>query len=125
MMLAAGGMALAMLSACHHSEKENYSHDVVTSTADVMEEIEPPLKIADITHIRRPDMKIHVKRGQALLIKTKGLTLTASDSAVQHEADYSVTSLTRDELAPLPQGMVNMTASAEGYRLGRHHPDAI
>jgi hypothetical protein len=117
MMLAAGGMALAMLSACHHSEKENYSHDVVTSTADVMEEIETPLKIADITHIRRPDMKIHVKRGQALLIKTKGLTLTASDSTVQHEADYSVTSLTRDELAPLPQGMVNMTASAEGYRL--------
>ncbi len=62
MMLAAGGMALAMLSACHHSEKENYSHDVVTSTADVMEEIETPLKIADITHIRRSD-GVHEKKG--------------------------------------------------------------
>ena len=62
-------------------------------------------------------MKIHVKRGQALLMHTEGLTLTAVDAAVQREADYSVTSLVSEELPPLPQGMMNMTAATAGYRL--------
>ena len=50
-------------------------------------------------------------------MQTEGLMLTAIDAAVQHEADYSVTSLVTEELPPLPQGMMNMTAATAGYRL--------
>ena len=80
-----------------------------------------PSTISDgaYTHseVRRPDMQIHVKRGQTLAMQTDGLLLTAIDATVQHEADYSVTSLVSEELPPLPQGMMNMTAATAGYRL--------
>ena len=71
----------------------------------------------NLNDVRRPDVKIHVKRGQTLAMQTEGMMLTAIDAAVQHEADYSVTLLEKKELPPLPQGMMNMTAATAGYRL--------
>ena len=66
---------------------------------------------------RRPDVQIRVLKGSALFLETEGLRLTAIGNAVQHSGVYSVTSLVGDELPPLPQGMVNMTAATSGYRL--------
>ena len=67
--------------------------------------------------VRRPDMKVRVRKGHALLLETEGFQLTAVDTAVRHEGVYSVTSLVEEDLEPLPQGMKNMTAAAAGYRL--------
>lgn len=67
--------------------------------------------------VRRPDMEVKVTKGSALLLETEGFQLTAVDTAVRHAGVYSVTSLETDDLAPLPQGMKNMTAVAAGYRL--------
>ena len=71
-------------------------------------------RFGELSH---PDVKIHVKRGHPLALQTDGLLLTAVDASVQREADYSVTSLVAEELPPLPQGMINMTAATAGYRL--------
>ena len=75
---------------------------------------QPAGSLADV---RRPDMKVRVRKGTALLLETEGFQLSAVDTAVKHTALYSVTSLPEEELEPLPQGMQNMTASAAGYRL--------
>lgn len=107
-------MALVLLAGCRHPQQGR----VMELPSPIHEEAIPIEETANvITEVRRPDMKIHVKRGQALLMQTEGLTLTAVDAAVQREADYSVTSLVGEELPPLPQGMMNMTAATAGYRL--------
>ena len=113
----AGVLANAMLSACHSSNNENTETGGKITIAQVDTEKTGAESLNNIADVRLPDVKIHVKRGQPLFMQTKGLTLTAYDVAVQHEADYSVTSLVGEELPPLPQGMMNMTASTAGYRL--------
>ena len=117
MTLVAGGMALAMLSACHRSNNRNTGMEGTSSVTQVNSENIQPERLDNWADIRRPDVKIHVKRGQTLAMQTEGMMLTAIDAAVQHEADYSVTSLVKEELPPLPQGMMNMTAATAGYRL--------
>ena len=108
------GMALVMLAGCRHPQQER----AVELSSPIREETVPIEETTNIiSEVRRPDVKIHVKRGQALLMHTEGLTLTAVDAAVQREANYSVTSLVSEELPPLPQGMMNMTAATAGYRL--------
>ena len=69
--------------------------------------------------VRRPDMKVRVRKGHALLLETEGFQLTAVDTAVRHEGVYSVTSLVEEDLEPLPQGMKNMTAAAAGYQAAK------
>ena len=117
MTLVAGGMALAMLSACHRSNNRNTGMEGTSSVTQVNSENIQPERLDNWADLRRPDVKIHVKRGQTLAMQTEGMMLTAIDAAVQHEADYSVTSLVKEELPPLPQGMINMTAATAGYRL--------
>ena len=70
-----------------------------------------------LADVRRPDMKVRIRKGSALLLETEGFQLSAVDTAVRHAGVYSVTSLLEEDLEPLPQGMKNMTASAAGYRL--------
>ena len=75
--------------------------------------------------LRRPDMKVRVRRGDRLVLRTEGLTLTAEDSAVARWGQYSVTALHAEELPPMPEGMVNVTlvggglqrSEAGGFRL--------
>ena len=116
--LVIGGMFLAMLAGCHSPHQERCD---VGEPPSKEETVCLPSTISDgaCTHseVRRPDVQIHVKRGQTLAMQTDGLLLTAIDATVQHEADYSVTSLVSEELPPLPQGMMNMTAATAGYRL--------
>ena len=116
-LLAAGCMTLVMLSACQ--QKKQFDNQAATFPTDEHLAVEPrqPHDAGVLSDIRHPDVRVHVKRGQTLAMQTDGLTLTAIDAAVQHEAEYSVTSLVEEELPPLPQGMVNMTASSAGYRL--------
>ena len=71
---------------------------------------------------RIPDLSVRVRGGDALVLETNGLKLSATGDAVKHSGVYSVTLLTEHELPPLPQGMVNMTAggadnATAGYRL--------
>ena len=106
MTLVAGGLAMAMLSACHRSNDRNTGMEEPSSVAQVNSEKIQPEQLDNLADIRRPDVKIHVKRGQTLAMQTEGLTLTAVDAAVQHEADYSITSLVSEDLPPLPQGMM-------------------
>ncbi|MCR4815970.1 MAG: hypothetical protein K5842_02145 [Bacteroidales bacterium] len=117
-LVAIGCLTMAMLSACHHKEPEgpisnNNTADTVQQHSDAVD----TASMAATAEWRRADVKVHVRRGQALAMQTEGLMLTAIDAAVQHDAVYSVTSLTDDELPLLPQGMMNMTAATAGYRL--------
>lgn len=117
MALVVGGMAIAMFSACQRSNNKNSELEASPSIVQIdTEEIQPEC-LGNTADLHRADAKIHVRRGQMLALQTVGLTLTAIDAAVQHEAVYSVTSLATEELPPLPQGMINMTAATGGYRL--------
>ena len=112
---------LTVFSACDRKQEEGESKPatiVLTEEPSARPDTaatvqEAPASLADV---RCPDVKVHVGRGQTLTLRTEGLTLTAVE-AVRHEADYSVTSLGSEELPPMPQGMVNMTGAAAGYRL--------
>ena len=116
------GIFLTLLAACSGTPKRPDAAPApridthVEQERDAADTVAPDLR-ESIADARHPDVKIHVKRGQTLAMQTEGLFLTAVDAAVQHEADYSVTSLVAEELPPLPQGMVNMTAATAGYRL--------
>lgn len=82
---------------------------------DNQDSLSQPLEsLADVRH---PDMKIRVRKGNTLHLETDGFQLLAVDTALMHTGVYSVTSLMDEELAPLPQGMRNMTAATAGYRL--------
>ena len=117
MALVVGGMAIAMFSACQRSNNKNSELEASPSIVQIdTEEIQPEC-LGNTADLHRADAKIHGRGGQGLALQTVGLTLTAIDAAVQHDAVYSVTSLATEELPPLPQGMINMTASTGGYRL--------
>ena len=115
-MLTAGFMTLVMLSACQQ-KKQSDNQDKFFSLEE--QSIGEPRQNQDTdpSDLRQPDVKVYVRRGQTLAMQTDGLILTAIDAAVQHDAVYSVTSLATEELPPLPQGMINMTAATGGYRL--------
>ena len=66
--------------------------------------------------LRRPDMKVRVRRGDRLVLRTEGLRLTAEDSAVARWGQYSVTALHAEELPPMPEGMVNVTLVGNGLQ---------
>ena len=109
---------LLFLAGCGHEVSPNPTGVAGTEPAPVAEtytiDTVPPLCRGEV---RRPDAVVRVRRGNALYIETEGLQLAAVDTAVKHAGVYSVTSLTEEELPPLPQGMVNMTGAAAGYRL--------
>ena len=67
---------------------------------------------------QRIDVKVHVRRGDGLVLATAGLTLTAADSAVVRGGEYSVTRLYAGELPPMPDGMVNVTATGGNKPIG-------
>ena len=109
-------MAIAMLSACQSPIREDNS---VIHAAPVVRHEEKISQISSAVVQRdiNTDMQVHVRSGQPLVLQTEGLSLSALDATVLHEAVYSVTSLMDDELPPLPQGMMNMTEATAGYRL--------
>jgi len=115
-MLTAGFMTLVMLSACQQKKQsDNQAKFFPLEEQSIGEPRQN--QDTDPSDLRQPDVKVYVRRGQTLAMQTDGLILTAIDAAVQHDAVYSVTSLTTEELPPLPQGMMNMTEATAGYRL--------
>ncbi len=108
---------LTLISACHEKFYKDQSGLICPTEPQFIMDTSLPTSIFTIHEVRFPDIKIHVKRGQTLAMKTNGLMLTAVNSAIQHEAIYSVTSLTSEELPELSRQMVNMTAAAAGYLL--------
>ena len=81
--LAIGGMVLAILAGCHSPSQERGVANEPPSSEKSSPIAEVPNNLNDV---RQPDVKIHVKRGQTLAMQTEGMTLTAIDAAVQHEA---------------------------------------
>ena len=75
--------------------------------------------------LRRPDMKVRVRRGDRLVLRTEGLRLTAEDSAVARLGQYSVTALHAEELPPMPEGMVNVTLVGNGLQRSEALPTAM
>ena len=115
--LVCGVLALSLFSACHSprsKEAKNNEKTITTLSATDKKQLDSPDVITDK---HKPDVKLHIKCGETLALRTEGMTLVAVDAAVKREADYSVTSLVAEELPPLPQGMINMTAATAGYRL--------
>ena len=86
-------------------------------SADTCEAAIPADTVAALPAGRRPDMCKRVLKGGTLVLETDGMRLVATGDAVKHGGVYSVTALSASELPPLPQGMVDMTAFAAGYRL--------
>ena len=56
-----------------------------SSVTQVNSENMQPERLDNWADLRRPDVKIHVKRGQTLAMQTEGMMLTAIDAAVQHD----------------------------------------
>ena len=115
-------LTLVLLSGCRDKAAESAPESLNAAVEYGQHPPAPPATTADsvadpVGDMCRPDVVVHVRRGQPLALQTDGLLLTALDAAVLHEAVYSATSLADAELPPLPQGMMNMTAAAAGYRL--------
>ena len=122
--LLASVTVLALAQSCRQSEenpsalkyatqhKEN--HEDSTDINSVQASIHP---LQEHTKFRQPDKRVKAIKGHALLMETDGLRLTAIDTAVIQSETYSVTSLYDNELPPVPEGMMNMTKCAVGYRL--------
>jgi len=113
-----------LLNGCSQSSPDTGRRDNVSDKeiqiqdTTYAEEQDTLLQIPEkLTDMRRPDMKVRVRKGSALCLETEGFQLVAVDTAVKHTREYSVTSLQEEDIAPLPQGMKNMTAATAGYRL--------
>ena len=117
-------LTLVLLSGCRDKAAESAPE----STAAALVPLPPAIPQDTLAHaggavpstladIRPPDVKVRVRRGNALVLETEGLLLTAADTAVTRSATYSATALYEGEFPGLPQGMVNMTAAAAAYRL--------
>lgn len=115
---------LALAQSCRQAEETSSALDIENQTR---EKLESSTDVNSVQVARRPT-QVHMKarkpdkwvkaiKGNALLMETNGLRLTAIDTAVIQSETYSVTSLYDDELPPVPEGMTNMTAAAAGYRL--------
>ena len=115
---------LLLICGCRQNHQEAFSESTAAvpvpahpaTPQDTLSSVDEavPSSLADV---RPPDVKVRVRRGNALLLETEGLLLTAADTAVTRSATYSATALYEGEFAGLPQGMVNMTAAAASYRL--------
>lgn len=114
---------LSCLQSCQQHEEtiiskntvlQDKNHENVSDTGSVHVASQP---FQDFVNVRQPDKRVRARKGHALLIETEGLSLAATDTAVIRSDTYSVTSLFPEELPPLPQGMMNMTAATAGYRL--------
>ena len=114
---------LSCLQSCQQHEEtiiskntvhQDENHENVSDTSSVHVASQP---FQDFANVRQPDKRVRARKGHALLIETEGLSLAATDTAVIRSDTYSVTSLFPEELPPLPQGMMNMTAATAGYRL--------
>ena len=117
-------LTLVLLSGCHDKAAESAPESTAAATVPLPPAIpQDTLTSADeavpsgLADIRPPDVKVRVRRGNALVLETEGLLLTAADTAVTRSATYSATALYEGEFPGLPQGMVNMTAAAAAYRL--------
>ena len=115
-LVALGILLLASLTGCDRPTEDTsaptakpFMHTVPQPAADTL----PAL--TDIPC--RAEVTVHVAEGDALHMKTEGLSLRAAGGSVTHSGDYSVTRLYAAELPALPQGMENLTAAAAGYRL--------
>ena len=114
---------LSCLQSCQQHEEtiiskntvlQDKNHENVSDTSSVHVASQP---FQDFANVRQPDKRVRARKGHALWIETEGLSLAATDTAVIRSDTYSVTSLFPEELPPLPQGMMNMTAATAGYRL--------
>ena len=115
---------LLLICGCRQNHQEAFSESTAAvpvpahpaTPQDTLSSVDEavPSSLADV---RPPDVKVRVRRGNALLLETEGLLLTAADTAVIRTATYSATALYEGEFPGLPQGMVNMTAAAAAYRL--------
>ncbi len=114
---------LSCLQSCQQHEEtiiskntvlQDKNHENVSDTSSVHVASQP---FQDFANVRQPDKRVRARKGHALWIETEGLCLAATDTAVIRSDTYSVTSLFPEELPPLPQGMMNMTAATAGYRL--------
>ena len=115
---------LLLICGCRQNHQEAFSESTAAvpvpahpaTLQDTLSSVDEavPSSLADV---RPPDVKVRVRRGNALVLETEGLLLTAADTAVTRSATYSATALYEGEFPGLPQGMVNMTAAAAAYRL--------
>ena len=123
-------MAMSLTYGCDRN-RCNADTTAITSAHSVLAEVKAP-SADTAAHsgplpVHSPDVQVRTLKGNSLHLATEGLSLAAHGDAVQRSAVYSVTSLAQSELPPLPQGMVNLTAAAAGYRLlpgGEHFSPA-
>ena len=117
-----GIMVATLLACCGHDSSQNSENNIPFSPktscmeCDSVEDTLPNMQ-SGLVDVRKPDMKVCIRKGSALQLETSGLLLMATDTAVLHAGEYSVTSLLKEDLPPLPMGMKNLTAETAGYRL--------
>ncbi len=80
-------------------------------------------KQAGATELKRPRITLQVTPTDSASVSLMGATLVVPTGAVEQELTLSITALGFAGLAKLPQGMVNVTRNAAGFRFlphGRH-----
>ena len=84
--LVCGVLALSLFSACHSprsKEAKNNEKTITTLSATDKKQLDSPDVITDK---HKPDVKLHIKCGETLALRTEGMTLVAVDAAVKREA---------------------------------------
>ena len=102
------------------------TESVATISADIIKcerEAIPTTAIANIAsanELQRPQIKLPVTPTDSASVSLMGATLSVPLGAVEKELTLSITALENSDLAKLPQGMVNVTRNAAGFRFLPH-----
>ena len=102
------------------------TESVATISADTIKcerEAIPTTAIANIAsanELQRPQIKLPVTPTDSASVSLMGATLSVPLGAVKKEVTLSITALENSDLAKLPQGMVNVTRDAAGFRFLPH-----
>ena len=118
-------LATFVFTSCSQSQNENNNQQPIISAipsqdsiAEIFDQGESDTTNIDVETIDIPgDVKVNIHQGKSMLLEMEGVSLSASDSAIVRKGTYTVSALTKEELPPLSDEVVNVTfGCGDGYR---------
>ena len=118
-------LATFVFTSCSQSQNENNNQQPIISAvpsqdsvAEIFDQSESDTTNIDVETIDIPgDVKVNIHQGKSMLLEMEGVSLSAPDSAIVRKGTYTVSALTKEELPPLSDEVVNVTfGCGDGYR---------
>ena len=118
------GVATVLVSCVNESANTHQSEPYTKSQTDIVASdtvVSPTTPIVTTVSSRElPHITLPVTPTDSASVSLMGATLSVPLGAVEKEVTLSITALENSDLAKLPQGMVNVTRDAAGFRFLPH-----